>query len=103
MEEEKLSPLGSELVEAMQEVSAHVRGEAELPMRIARIPDTVDVSSLRRRLRLSQRQFAERFGFTLGAVRDWEQGRRKPERSARVLLKVIDKEREAVERALALP
>lgn len=103
MEKEKLSPLGSELVEAMQEVKAHVRGQSELPMRIAQIPEAVDVPGLRRRLRLSQRQFAERFGFTLGSVRDWEQGRRKPERSARVLLKVIDKEREAVERALASP
>jgi putative transcriptional regulator len=103
MQEEKLSPLGSELVEAMQEVAAHVRGETELPMRVARVPDAVDVSKLRRRLQLSQRQFAERFGFTLGAVRDWEQGRRRPERSARVLLKVIDKEGEAVERALASP
>ena len=103
MTDEKLSPLGGELVEAMQEVATHVRGEVELPMRIAQIPDTVDVAGVRHRLRLSQRQFAERFGFALSAVRDWEQGRRRPDRSARILLKVIDRERKAVERALAQP
>jgi len=37
----------------------------------------------------------------LSAVRDWEQGRRQPERSARILLKVVEKEPEAVTRALA--
>ena len=62
----------------------------------------MDVSRIRRRIRLSQRQFAQRYGFTLSAVRDWEQGRRNPDRSARILLQVIDKEREAVERALAV-
>jgi putative transcriptional regulator len=33
-------------------------------------------------------------------VRDWEQGRRKPERSARILLRIVEKEPEAVTRAL---
>ncbi len=103
MTDEELSSLGDELVEAMQEVSAHVRGEIELPMRIAQVPEVVDVTAVRDRLKLNQRQFAERFGFSLGAVRDWEQGRRRPERSARILLQVIDKECEAVERALAAP
>lgn len=37
---------------------------------------------------------------TVDAVRNWEQGRRTPEESARVLLKVIDREPEAVLRAL---
>jgi putative transcriptional regulator len=34
-------------------------------------------------------------------VRDWEQGRRRPERSARILLKIVEKDPEAVTRALA--
>ena len=44
--------------------------------------------------------FAEQFGFTVAAVRDWEQRRRRPERTASMLLRVIDKEPEAVLRAL---
>ena len=45
--------------------------------------------------------FAMRFGLRLGAVRDWEQRKRRPEGGARVLLTVIEKVPEAVARALA--
>ncbi len=51
-------------------------------------------------LGLSQTQFAARFGFTAGTVRNWEQGRTKPEGAARVLLAVIAHHPEAVEDAL---
>ena len=103
MATEKLSPLGSDLAEALHEVSAHVRGDIELPMRVTQVqvPDAVDVTGIRQRLHLSQKQFADRFGLSLSTVRDWEQGRRQPDRSARILLRVIDREGEAVIRALA--
>ena len=64
-------------------------------------PDTVDLRALRRRLGLTQAQFAARFGFSAAAVRNWEQGRRRPEGAARTLLKVIEREPDAVARALA--
>lgn len=50
--------------------------------------------------RISQAAFAMRFGFTAGAVRDWEQRRRRPEAAARVLLKVIDYAPDTVQEAL---
>lgn len=56
---------------------------------------------IRRRLKLSQREFAAKFGIPAATLRDWEQNRRKPEGAARVLLKVIKEEPEAVSRALA--
>jgi putative transcriptional regulator len=65
------------------------------------VPARVDVKKIRTRLGLSQESFAQTYGFALSAVRDWEQGRRQPERSARILLKVVEKEPEAVTRALA--
>ena len=65
------------------------------------VPETIDVRQIRTRLGLSQEAFAETYGFALSAVRDWEQGRRKPERSARILLKIVEREPEAVTRALA--
>ncbi len=64
------------------------------------VPERVDVTALRRRLGLTQERFAARYGFKLATVRDWEQGRRRPGGPARVLLSVIDREPEAVERAL---
>ena len=36
------------------------------------------------------------------AVKEWEMGRRKPERPTRVLLKVIEREPKAVKRALEI-
>jgi putative transcriptional regulator len=65
------------------------------------VPSRVNVKKIRTRLGLSQEGFAQTYGFALSAVRDWEQGRRQPERSARILLKVVEKEPEAVKRALA--
>ena len=40
-------------------------------------------------------------GFALSALREWEQGRRMPDRAARLFLKVIAREPKAVQRALA--
>ncbi len=96
----KHSPLGEELIAGMEEAVAYARGEIELPTRVVEVPEAVDVAAIRRRMRLSQERFAEKFGFTVAAVRDWEQRRRRPERTARMLLQVIDKEPEAVLRAL---
>ncbi len=44
---------------------------------------------IRRRLGLTQEQFAERFQIPVGTVRDWEQGRVEPDQAAKAYLKVI--------------
>jgi putative transcriptional regulator len=51
-------------------------------------------------MRLSQDEFAAKFGFAAASVRNWEQGRRQPEGPARVLLAVIDRHPEVVEEVL---
>ena len=60
----------------------------------------VDVRSIRRKQELSQVAFATHYGFPLQALREWEEGLRPPSRLARLLLKVIEYEPEAVERVL---
>ena len=50
----------------------------------------VDVAALRERLRMSQAQFAMRFGFPVATLRHWERGDRKPRGPALTLLHVID-------------
>ena len=69
--------------------------------RLIRVLDNVDIKAIRRRLGLTQAEFAHRYGFELGSIRNWEQGRRRPEGPARVLLHIIEKEPKAVQRALA--
>lgn len=64
------------------------------------MPPEIDVRAIRRAMGLSRRAFADRFGFALGTVRNWEQGIRRPEGPARVLLLVIQHQPDAVRRAL---
>lgn len=93
-----MSDFGDELLESVEEAFAIARGEAQ-PAR-AFTPPAVDVLAIRKRTGLTQARFAARYGFSKGAVRDWEQRRRSPEATARTLLLVLDREPAAVERAL---
>jgi len=65
-------------------------------------PSPDQVRALRAKLGLSQAQFARRFGFTLDTVQQYEQGRRRPSGPASTLLRVIEADPDAVERALGL-
>ena len=79
----------SELMESIQEGGAILRGEAK-PSRTFEYPD-IDVKELRERYELSQDKFAALLGISPGTLRGWEQGRRRPDGPARVLLRVADK------------
>ena len=96
---QKHSPLGKDLIAGMKEAVAYARGEIELPTHVGKV-STADIAAIRKRLGLSQARFALYFGISPATLRDWEQGRRHPEGPAKVLLRVIDKEPEAVLRAL---
>ncbi len=48
-----------------------------------------DVKSLRRKLALTQEEFADTFGLSLATLRDWEQGRARPGQAAKTLLRLI--------------
>lgn len=95
------SKLGRDVETALGEVLTHVRGETELPCRIVDDPSAERIQALRKRMKLSRQKFADRFGLDARALQDWEQGRRKPDRAARVLLTVIEQNPKAVEKALA--
>ena len=60
-----------------------------------------ELRRVRRRLNLTQEQFAEQFQIPLGTLRDWEQGLKTPDSAARVLLRVIEHNPQAVIDALA--
>ena len=92
----------NKIAAGLQDAIAIQRGEADPSTYRVHVPSRVDVKAIRARLGISQTAFAQRFGFSAAAVRDWEQNRRQPEASARILLTVIDREPEAVERALAV-
>jgi putative transcriptional regulator len=90
-----------QIAAGLRDAIAIAQGKADRATYKVHVPADVDVAKIRRRLKLSQAKFAAKFGIPPGTVRDWEQGRRKPEGAARAFLVVIDKETKAVERALA--
>ena len=47
-----------------------------------------DVAALRRFVRLSQEDFAHALGISVHTLRNWEQGRRRPEGPAMALLRI---------------
>ncbi|RAI35754.1 helix-turn-helix domain-containing protein [Rhodoplanes serenus] len=94
-----MSKLGERLLRSAKQARTIARGE-EAPPRAYSPPD-VDVALVRRKTGLSQVKFAHRYGFSPASMRDWEQRRRSPDPAARTLLQVIDREPEAVDRALA--
>ena len=85
----------------LDEARAYLEGTADARRFRVHVPETIDVKKIRTKLGLSQEAFAATYGFALSAVRDWEQGRRRPERSARILLKIVQNDPDAVKRALA--
>jgi len=61
------------------------------------------VRDLRRRVRLTQLEFASRLGVPVETIRNWEQGKRMPRGPARALLAVIAHAPDTVFSALAKP
>ena len=97
---EERTGVGHEFETALEEVLAHVRGEVALHCRIVDDPTADRIVALRERLKLSRRKFADRFGLDVRALQEWEQGRRVPDRAARVVLTVMDHDLDSVVRAL---
>lgn len=87
----------------MVEDSAALRAElAACDIRATRLgPEPeLDIRAVRAATGLTQEDFAWRYGLDLAALRNWEQGRTRPEKAVRSLFQVIAREPQAVERAL---
>jgi len=57
--------------------------------------------AVRQKIGMSQSEFASAFGISLGTLRHWERGDRKPRGPALVLLNVVAKEPRVVFKALS--
>jgi len=99
----KHTAAGRRLLRSVRQAIAWASGE-DVPVRVTLVSierrPIVDVRTVRRKLGLSQSEFAARFGFTPATVKNWEQGRTQPDGPARILLAVIAHHPEAVEDAL---
>jgi putative transcriptional regulator len=86
--------------EAMAAALSDPEAPPMMPHELARMRRLPDIKALRARLGMTQEQFAQAYRLPLGTVRDWEQGRTRPDAPALALLAVIEREPEVARRAL---
>ncbi len=94
-----MSKAFNSVAQGLKEAIAHQKGK-KIKVKTHR-PEEIDVAALRKRLGLTQIDFAEKFCISIGTLRHWERGDRRPHGPALALLYVVAKEPKAVLRALA--
>ena len=87
---------GDDLIQSLNEALAHVRGEGP-----AIVHSLVKPREVRKQAKLTQAQMAPLVGMSLSGYRKWEQGTRRVSGPVAALLRVIQKEPDAVRRALS--
>jgi putative transcriptional regulator len=93
---------GKRVIESMKEALAISRGELPPAAYNMHIPERVDVKAIREKMGLSQASFANQVGLSIYALRNWEQGKRQPDPTARAYLKIIEKAPDFVTQILAV-
>ncbi len=97
-----MTKLGDEILQGLQEVLAYTRGEDVPGIRVTHVEtEDIDVKAIRSTLKLTQEQMAMLLGTSVSGYRKWEQKVRRPSGAARTLMRVMEKEPEAVLRALS--
>lgn len=85
----------------LEDALAYAEGDTARGKATVVAVEACDVAAIRARLNLSQARFASALAVPVSTLRKWEQGQRVPSGPARALLKVMEREPEAVRRALA--
>lgn len=89
----------NELLESVKEAGDIKKG-IQKPSRHTKIQDP-DVVLLREKYGMTQQEFSSLLGISVGTLRNWEQGRRKPQGPAKVLLKIAEKRPKAILESLS--
>lgn len=90
-----MSTFSDDLIQSLTEAVSHAKGQGP-----ATVHEPMNPREVRKHAALTQAQMAPLMGMSLSGYRKWEQGQRHVSGPAGVLLKVIEKEPEAVQRAL---
>lgn len=100
MDNEKISPIASGILQGLQEAIADANGEKVDGIKKS-VVYRIQPQKIRQQLQMSQSQFAEAFGIPLSTLRGWEQGRRKIDMTTASYLRIIMKFPREVQSALA--
>lgn len=90
-----MTGFSDDLIQSLTEAVAHAKGQGP-----AIVHEPVDPREVRKQASLTQAQMAPLMGMSLSGYRKWEQGQRHVSGPAAMLLRVIEKEPEAVQRAI---
>ncbi len=88
----------AEISAGLEDAISHAKGEKTKV--ILHPPENIDVKSIRKKTGMSQQKFCTTFGISLGTLRHWEQGLRNPRGTAKVLLKIVEHNPQAVIEAI---
>ena len=89
----KKKSLGLELIESIEEALSK-------PSTVRTVRSGIDVKKVRQQLNMTQKVFADTFGFGLETVRKWEQGINSPDRSVISYLLCIQKAPKVISKLL---
>ena len=89
---------GQRMIGSAKEALEFAQGENHAC--VVHILGQIDTARIRKKIKMSRSQFAAYFGVSVRTVQEWEQGRVVPSGAARAFLIVIDREPDAVRRAL---
>lgn len=89
--------MARDFVRATDAATRRIRDDAKRYSALSRwyLPSTINVKAIRKRMGLSQADFARAFCFTIYQIRDWEQGRSTPQGGVRAYLLMLDHEPQA--------
>ena len=95
-----MNKFSKDLIKSLSEASEHAEGRAgSARVQVVEVPD---VRAIRRKLRMSQMEFAQNFRIPLPTLRNWEQGRRQPDAPAAAYLHAIAMRPREISEALKL-
>jgi putative transcriptional regulator len=87
--------LFEELKQSLREANLIKRGQLK-PGRVFDVKPESTIARVRGKLGLSQSKFAAILGISVDTLQNWEQGRRRPTGSAKVLLRIAAKHPEVL-------
>ncbi len=98
-----MNKFSKDLIKSLGEAVDHAEGRASSArVHVVEVVEVPDVRAIRRKLHLSQQEFAQRYRIPLPTLRNWEQGRRQPDAPAAAYLHVIAMRPREISEALKL-
>ncbi len=95
-----MTKAGEGILAGARDALAYVQGDKSRGRAHIIINSKVDVKAIRAEIGMTQKQFAETYGFSLSNIKKWETNASKPQGSAKAYLTVIAQKPKVVKEAL---